>query len=144
MKGRRDIRVHFLRNFPSGMTGLGLLSLRVITAVTLGYSGYCIQEVPAATGATTFNYQRLVSFLLPLLGILMIFGLATLISGILSCALLFFSFSWLHPRSNGSLAVAAGLSIVLMMLGPGAYSLDARFFGWRRVEIARRVPRPKP
>ena len=125
------------------MAGLGLFLLRVITALTLGYSGYCIEGGSAATGASVFSVPRLVSVLLSLLGILMIFGIATMISGILSCALLLVSFGWLHSRSNGSLPIAAGLSLVSMLLGPGAYSLDARFFGWRRVEIGPTTQKPK-
>ena len=143
MKGRRNIRVHFLRTFPSGMAGLGLLSLRVIIAMTLGYLGYCIQEGSAATAASVFSLPRLVCVLLPLLGVLMIFGFATMISGFLSCGLLLVSFNWLQKQSNGLFAIAAGLSLVLMLLGPGAYSLDARFSGWRRIEIVRRPPKPK-
>jgi putative oxidoreductase len=141
MRGRRNIPIHLFRTFPSGMAGLGLFLLRVITALMLGYSGYSLQE---GSAAPLFSSARLVSILLPLLGVLMIVGLATMISGIVSCGLLLVSFVWLHPRSNGLSAVAASLSLVLMLLGPGAYSLDARFFGWRRVEIVRRTPKPKP
>ena len=129
----------FYRTFPSGAAGRGLFLLRVITALTLGYSGYGIQE-----GSETFSLPNLIGVLLLTAGVLMIFGMATMIVGILACALLLISFGWLHPRPNGLAAVAAGLSLVLMLLGPGAYSLDARFFGWRRVEITRRKPRPKP
>ena len=142
MKGRRKIPIHLFRSFPSGMAGLGLLLLRVITAILAGYSGYCTQEGSTAKAPSVFSFPYMVGVLLPLLGVLMIVGLATMISGILSCALLLVSFGWLHPRSNGVFAIAAGLSLVLMLLGPGAYSLDARFFGWRRIEIAR--PRQKP
>jgi hypothetical protein len=143
MKGRRKIPIHLFRVFPSGMAGLGLFLLRVITALTLGYSGYCIQEGSGATAASGFGSARLVSVLLSLLGVLMIFGIATMISGTLSCALLLVSFGWLHQRSNGLLPIAAGLSLVIMLVGPGAYSLDAWFFGWRRIEIARSTPKPK-
>jgi putative oxidoreductase len=144
MKGCRKIPIHFFRTFPSGMAGLGLLLLRGITALTLGYLGYCLQEGAGETAASVFSFSRLVGVLFPVLGILMIVGFATMISGILSCALLVISFAWLHSPSNGLLAIAAGLSLVLMLAGPGAYSLDARLFGWRRIEIARRTPKPKP
>jgi uncharacterized membrane protein YphA (DoxX/SURF4 family) len=135
MKGRRDIPIHIFRAFPAGMAGLGLFLLRVITALTLGYVGYSFQD-------GSVNLPRLISVLLSLIGVLMIIGFATMISGLFACALLLASFIWLHPQSNSLVAMAAGLSLVLVLVGPGAYSLDARFFGWRRVEIARRRPKP--
>ena len=144
MKGRRSIPIHLFRTFPSGMAGLGLVLLRVITALTLAYSGYGLEEGSVAAPASVFSLAHLLRILLPMVGVLMILGFATVISGILSCALLLASYGWLHPQSNGLSAIAAGLSMVLMLLGPGAYSLDARFFGWRRVEIVRRTPRRKP
>ena len=36
-------------------------------------------------------------------------------------------------RIDPSLAVAAGLGLALAMLGPGAWSLDARLFGRKRI-----------
>lgn len=140
-KGSRDIRISFIRNFPSGMMGVGLFLLRVITALALGYSGYGLLDVSSASSASTFSFQRLASILLPVLGVVMIVGFATTLSGILGCALLLVSFGWLQLRVNALPMTAAGLSLVLTLLGPGAYSLDARLFGWRRIEIARRTPK---
>ena len=140
-RGRGIVPIHFFGNFPSGIVGVGLLLLRVITALTLGYSGFSLQERSAV--AAVFSISHLLGAVLPMLGLLMIFGLATMIAGILSCALLLVSFDWLNLGSNGLPAVAGGLSLVLMLLGPGAYSFDARIFGWRRIEIAKKAPKPK-
>jgi uncharacterized membrane protein YphA (DoxX/SURF4 family) len=116
--------------------------LRMITALALGYSGYSLPD--SAATVAVFNVSRLLGTVLPLIGLLIIFGLATVVAGILSFALLLVSFDWQNPRSNGFSAIAAGLSLVVMLLGPGAYSLDARIFGWRRIEIPRHPAKPKP
>jgi peptidoglycan biosynthesis protein MviN/MurJ (putative lipid II flippase) len=94
------------------------------------------------TDASMLDRAGLVSWLLPLIGVLMILGFATCICGILSCAILAF-LGWWNPGSNGLFAVVGGLSLVLILVGPGAYSLDAWFFGLRRIEIVRRTPRSK-
>jgi putative oxidoreductase len=142
MKGRR-IPIYFFGNFPSGMADEGLFLLRVITALTLGYIGHSLQDGSSAAMSAAFSIPHLLSILLPLLGLLMIFGLATTISGILSCALQLLLFGWLYPRMNSLSVIAAGLSLVLILLGPGAYSLDARFFGQRRIAILRRTSKHK-
>jgi hypothetical protein len=40
---------------------------------------------------------------------------------------------WIH-------VLVLTLGICLALLGPGAYSIDARLFGWRRIDIQKRTP----
>lgn len=112
---------------------MGLFLLRVITALALGRSGYSLlYDLPRDMGPTWSGA------ILPLLGVLIIAGLATRIAGVLAGSFLLISFGWLGLPLDGLSAMAGGLSLVLMLVGPGSYSFDARLFGWPRIEIERR------
>ena len=67
-------------------------------------------------------------------GILLLAGLWTAVAGALVVVMeLWNAFSqsgdpWLH-------IVLAALAAGLALLGPGAFSVDARLFGWKRIDI---------
>jgi uncharacterized membrane protein YphA (DoxX/SURF4 family) len=68
------------------------------------------------------------------LGVLLVLGLWTPIVGALaatSAAL----HGFFNPADADFYLLLATLSFALALLGPGAWSADARLFGWRRVEI---------
>ena len=75
------------------------------------------------------------------LGLLLLIGLWTPVAGVLA-ALLALGAAYVDPAHAGYHALLATLAAALALLGPGAFSVDARRFGWKRVEIGRGEKRP--
>ena len=72
------------------------------------------------------------------IGILLIAGLWTPFTGVLTAANGLVNSVW-GAGDAWHWALLVTLGIALCLLGPGAWSVDARLFGWKRIEI----PEPK-
>jgi len=76
------------------------------------------------------------------LGLLLLAGLWTPVAGaLLAAEALWNVFSSGHPWRWIMLAT---LGAALALIGPGAWSIDARLFGWRRLEIRDRQSQDSP
>jgi putative oxidoreductase len=117
--------------FPDGWPGTGLVFLRAVTAIPLaqrGITGVLLTTLPAvlilqlvAAGAAA----------------LLLVGLWTPVAGVLmAVAELGLAFS--RPADPSMQVLFAGLGASLAMLGPGAWSVDARLFGRKRIQIPQR------
>lgn len=130
--------------FPGGPPGIGLLILRMAVGATLLAQGIlCLPWYAPASASVVVAVVListggciLVGFLTPVLGILAgieCLGLASLWFPLPSGSLLDCKPFILHL-----IATATAISL----LGPGAYSLDARLFGWREIVIPPAVHKP--
>jgi putative oxidoreductase len=67
-------------------------------------------------------------------GILLLAGLWTPVAGALLAIIETWS-AFTHPHDPWSFILLGTLGAALAMLGPGAWSVDARLFGWKRIDL---------
>ena len=75
------------------------------------------------------------------MGVLLIVGLWTPIVGTVAATAAAMH-GCFDPADAGTYVLLAALAAALALLGPGAWSVDARLFGWRRIEIRDRPIAP--
>jgi putative oxidoreductase len=110
--------------FPNSWPGLGLLILRLAT----GFSLAAMAHVGDLADTANLLDRCLVGGVVVLLSI----GLWTPIAAVTAAAIQFGTMSLAH-QFNSSSVVTAVVCLALAMLGPGAWSLDARLFGRKRI-----------
>jgi hypothetical protein len=108
-------------SFPTGRTGIGLLLLRLAAGVFLVMHSRSAFE--GTWTAISIGSVAVSS------AVLLAAGLLTPIAGVLgaTAALL----------GDGPVCGDMAIAVSLVLLGPGAYSVDARLFGRREIVIAR-------
>jgi uncharacterized membrane protein YphA (DoxX/SURF4 family) len=114
--------------FPGAWPGAGLLLLRVSAAIPLIVQGvFELRELPHSRVFMFHAFAIIV-------GILLLAGLWTPFMAVFQAILELASA--LSPSSEVVLhLLLAALGISLVMLGPGAWSLDCRLFGRKRIDI---------
>ena len=121
--------------FASGWPGVGLLLLRLLTAVALIHFG--IVSVLAAPPLTTVVLQIIGVGA----GILLLVGLWTPVAGTFAAIVkLWIAYSpyFSHSGDPWIPIIQAVLGVTLAMVGPGAWSIDARLFGRKRFDLPER------
>jgi putative oxidoreductase len=118
--------------FAAGWPGVGLLLLRLLTAVVLIHFGI----------VSALESPPLTIIVLQIIGagagILLLIGLWTPVAGVLVAIVkvwIAFSSVLSHSGDPWIPIVQAVLGVVLAMVGPGAWSIDARLFGRKRIAM---------
>ena len=99
--------------------------------------GLILQAITALRGGLSFGLAAL-DALTGIAGILLLAGLWTPIVGALVAMIELWTAFFSHPPDPWILILLGTLGAALALLGPGAYSVDARLFGWKRIDIGDR------
>ena len=126
-------------SFPNGNAAIGLLLLRALTAgALLEHIDRVVGSLLKAPDGRSVTLNEIFAGCAVLAGILIIIGLWTSIAAsvalVLGLGAATFGIDPLHSL------FFAWLSFAVALIGPGAWSLDARLFGWRQI----RFPNGKP
>ena len=116
-------------SFADGWPGAGLLLLRLLAGSGLLDGGI----LSAQSG---FNTAQMVPPILAMaFGVMVVVGLFTPFAGIMAAAVeVWIAFS--HPGYRWPHIGLAGLCLGLVMIGPGAWSIDARLFGRKQIDLS--------
>jgi len=122
--------------FAHGPPGIGLLLMRLSAGMALAVQGVLALLAGPPLGAALFQALSIG------LGLLLLVGLWTPVAGApVAAEALWNVFTSGHPWGWIMLAT---LGAALALIGPGAWSIDARLFGWRRLEIRDRKSQDSP
>ena len=114
--------------FPGGPPGAGLLLLRAAVALPLIYGGLAAVSAPD---------PALAALILAAAAALLLVGFWTPIaSGLIAVTEL--GLAWWSPEAPWPLLHIVALCAALALLGPGGYSVDARLFGRKQIQIPER------
>jgi putative oxidoreductase len=128
--------------FPNGWPGLGLLLLRLCVGIALIHPG--ISSLFGAPGTPTTIARDLIR---AAGGVFLLAGLWTPVAGVLVALVELWIGISLSPSPQDARwnhIFLAVLTASVAMLGPGAWSIDARLFGRKRFRMADRTPGKKP
>ena len=116
-------------SFADGWPGAGLLLLRLLAGSGLLYGGFVSSRYALNTA------QMVLPVLAAASGAMLVMGLFTPFAGIMAAAVeVWIAFS--HPGYRWPQIGLAGLTLSLAMIGPGAWSIDARLFGRKQIDLS--------
>jgi uncharacterized membrane protein YphA (DoxX/SURF4 family) len=112
--------------FAHGAPGLGLLLLRLAVGIALASHAVIALRTGPPVGPTVLNVFAGV------VGVLLLVGLWTPVAGTLLAVVASLS-AVMHPADPWNCIFLGTLGAALALVGPGAWSVDAYLFGWKRI-----------
>lgn len=115
--------------FADGLPNVGLLLLRVVAGAVLILR---VAELHNRASVPTTAPHVIAAGI----GLLLMVGSWTAVAGVL-VAIIESVTAFSHNGDPWVSVLLASLGVALALLGPGTWSVDARRFGWKRIEIRR-------
>jgi uncharacterized membrane protein YphA (DoxX/SURF4 family) len=114
--------------FARGLPGTGLLLMRLVAGVALVARALAILCDGPKLGPAILQAFAAGA------GLLLLVGLWTPITGALAAVICIWEI-FSQPGDLWTNILLGTLCVALALLGPGAWSVDARLFGWKRIDI---------
>ena len=114
--------------FARGWPGVGLLLIRIAAGVSMIIAGFATFQAGEPPASLLLRLLAIVD------GALLVVGLWTPIAGSLVVGLAIWQTVLRHENPYPGMLLAA-MGAALALVGPGALSVDAWLFGWKRIDI---------